>query len=128
MAKYGHMMSPTMVYALASAVPADLLPITKKVEVDGAEVCYKVVDGGNGEEGSDIELETALAEGWHRTHAEALGSDALVGEISGTGDTDPPTREELEAKATELGISFGATIKDETLLKRIEEKLAEAGE
>jgi len=35
------------------------------------------------------------------------------------------TREELEAQATDLGITFPATIKDETLAKKIEAKLAE---
>lgn len=40
-------------------------------------------------------------------------------------DIPEPTREELEAKARELGIGFNGNTKDETLLKKIEEILAE---
>ena len=42
-------------------------------------------------------------------------------------DIPEPTREELEEKARELGIGFNGNTKDETLLKKIEEVLAEQG-
>lgn len=42
-------------------------------------------------------------------------------------DIPEPTREELEAKARELGIGFNGNTKDETLLKKIEDALAEQG-
>lgn len=38
-------------------------------------------------------------------------------------DESPPTRPELEAKARDLGISFTATTKDETLLRKVADAL-----
>lgn len=40
----------------------------------------------------------------------------------------PPTRDELEAKARELGISFNGNTKDATLITKIDEALAEQAE
>ncbi len=40
-------------------------------------------------------------------------------------DDAPPTRDELEAKAKELGISFNGNTKDTTLMTKIDEALAE---
>lgn len=41
------------------------------------------------------------------------------------GKFEPPTREELETKAKELGIGFNKNTKDGTLLEKIEARLAE---
>ena len=85
---------------------------------------HKVVDS-HAEEGEESQLDAALADGWFPSPAEAK-----AGAIDDTGDdtgddTTPPTREELEAKAIELGIEFTKRTKDETLLEKIETALAE---
>lgn len=81
---------------------------------------HKVVDS-YAEEGEESELDAALADSWFSSPAEAK-----AGSIDDTGDdTTSPTREELEAKATELGIEFSKRTKDETLLEKIETALAE---
>jgi hypothetical protein len=59
-----------------------------------------------------------LAQGWHPTIVAALGlADEAIDE------TSPPTRDELEAKARELGVSFNKRTSDAVLLRRIEEAI-----
>lgn len=72
------------------------------------------------------ELKAALAEGWHRTMAEAMGkreAEAVVAEVieaqEAVADIAPETREALEAKAKALGVSFNARTRDEVLAERI---------
>jgi len=63
----------------------------------------------------------AKAQGW--TDDEPVETE----EIESTDDADaPPTREELEAKARELGISFNGNTKDSTLITKINDALAMA--
>jgi len=76
-----------------------------KHKIHGELFDFKIVDGDT------EELDAALSDGWHLTTPEALDGAA-------------PTREELEAKAKELGLSFPANIGDAKLLARIEEALA----
>lgn len=60
------------------------------------------------------EFARLLGNGWHPSLDAALGLE----------DHDmPPTREEMEAKAKQLGISFNKRTNDKTLLRRIEEAL-----
>ena len=66
----------------------------------------------------------AAAQGWHLTTTEAAEALAAKGSDD---DTAPPTRAELEAKATELGIEFSARIGDKKLGERIAEALAAKG-
>jgi hypothetical protein len=82
----------------------------------------------------DLALEKPADFDWDK-HAEANGwldsdeddsDEDDSDEVDSDEDKDPPTREELEIKATELGIKFQSSIKDETLLKKIEAKLAES--
>ena len=47
------------------------------------------------------------------------------GDDGGSDDAPLPTREQLEAKATELGITFAKSIGDRKLHERIVEKLAQ---
>lgn len=63
----------------------------------------------------------ALADGWHLSTPEAVASvsKAATPEVD---DEAPPTREELEAKATELGIEFDGR----TSNKKLGEKIAAA--
>ncbi len=74
----------------------------------------------------ESEVEDSIEAGWSMTTTEALNLnviDADIVEDINTKDTHPPTRDELEAKATELGIKFRSNTKDETLSKKIEEAL-----
>lgn len=77
----------------------------------------------------------AIADGWSEsttdakeTH-EAAQRAALVGGQDGTSakaaDDAPPTRDELEAKANELGIKFDGRWGDKKLGEAIAAKLAE---
>lgn len=66
----------------------------------------------------DADVEAALKAGWHRTPIEAI--EAASGAID---EYAAPTREEMEAKAKELGVSFNKRTSDETLLRRIEKAL-----
>lgn len=72
---------------------------------------------------SDEALEAALADGWHESTPAALDA------IQPKEPTEPaaPTREELEQKAAELGVEFGARWGDKKLVDAIAAKLAEAG-
>lgn len=66
--------------------------------------------------GSDDEYNAAIADGWFPSLPEAI--DGFL------NDKTPPTRAEMEAKATELGIPFTARTKDAKLLKLINDFLA----
>lgn len=88
---------------------------------------------------SQEELDAALADGWFRTLDEAIEahdnkakpavlvqptSPAAVTAVVIPPDDALPTRAELEAKATELGIKVHPKHKDATVLKLINEALA----
>ncbi len=64
----------------------------------------------------EADMQAALAAGWFATVPEALAGKAA--------DNAPPTREELRAKATELGLSFGPNTSDKKLGDMIAAKLA----
>ena len=72
----------------------------------------------------DGELADALADGWFTTLPEAIDgkSTQADGAIS---DDAPPTRAELEAKATELAIKFDGRTSDKALRDRIAAALEE---
>lgn len=83
------------------------------------------------------ELDAALAGGWHLTTTEAKAAAEKPADVGATGtgagaadddkdDNAPPTREELEAKAAELGIEFSPNIGDKKLGERIAAALAKA--
>lgn len=116
-------------------------------EIHGGHFDYIIVDAD--EEGA---IDQALADGWHLTTDDAKGvakevdpettrafpdSDVDFRTIAdvdreiktaNTGsDNQPPTREELEIKAKELGITVQANMKDATIAKKIEEALATKG-
>jgi len=65
-------------------------------------------------------LEAALAEGWFLTLPEAI-----AGKADEPVDNSAPTREELEAKAAELGIQFDGRTTDKKLAEKIEHALGE---
>lgn len=74
---------------------------------------------------SDEEHDAALAEGWCETPADARRTytdriaAALEPETPAVDDNAPPTRAELEAKATELSITFRSNTSDKALADRI---------
>lgn len=70
--------------------------------------------------GDARQLGDALSAGWFRTLSEALSGDHEEPE-----DGSAPTREEMEEKATELGIKFDGRTTDAGLLKKIEAATAE---
>lgn len=59
----------------------------------------------------------ALADGWHLTTPEAVA--AVSKSAAPVDDEAPPTRAELEAKATELGIKFDGRTTDAKLGEKI---------
>jgi len=76
------------------------------------------------------ELKAAADDGWYPSPELAINppekfswKEYLVG-LESVDETTPPTREELEAKATELKIKFTDKMKDETLLTKIDDALA----
>lgn len=88
----------------------------------------------------DAQLYAALEKGWSKSLVEAvstyLGSpdefvadsvpnvNTAADEENSEGDEqNPPTREELEQKANELGIKFDGRTTDRKLLEKIEEAL-----
>lgn len=68
----------------------------------------------------------ALAQGWHDTTPDALAAHeaAQAAAITLTVESGPPTRDELEQKATELGITPSPRISDKKLAAAIAAKLA----
>jgi len=85
---------------------------------------------------SQEEMDAKLASGWFRTLAEAVNpetnainsikTEPAAPEIIQEEENRPPTRAELDQKATELGIKLDGRIGDKRLLILINEKLNEA--
>ena len=71
----------------------------------------------------EAELGRALSSGWFRTLPEAM-----AGDHDELPDNSAPTREEMEAKAVELGIKFDGRTTDKSLAEKIEYMLNEQGE
>ena len=77
-------------------------------DVKGFNVVYQIVD--------DEQVESMIDNGWRSSPAEA----------EKVGDLDyPPTREELEEKATELNIKFRKNTPNDKLLQLISDALSE---
>jgi hypothetical protein len=86
----------------------------------------------------EAELQEALSNGWFLTLPEAIDAfkakqfaptpvskpSAPVSEPV-PDDSAPPTREELEIKATELGIKFDGRYSDKKIAQMIDEALAQ---
>lgn len=86
-------------------------------KLHGVMVDYVIVD--------EADVEAKLAEGWFKTTLEADAGQSAEEEKQEIeeDETRPPSREELEAQANELGLKFRSDIKDDTLLERINEAL-----
>jgi len=72
-------------------------------------------------------MKEAITCGWFKTIQEAEAGEAKEPEAleEEIDEISPPTREELEQQAKELGIKFDGRTSDEKLADRIEEALAE---
>ena len=79
--------------------------------------------------GSPEELAVALAAGWFETLPEAIAPKdvAVASHVASNtpeaDDTAPPTRDELKAKAAELGLVFPANASDKKLADLIKATL-----
>lgn len=81
---------------------------------------------------TQAEFDAKIKEGWHPSQAAAFAhvkqktsppEVVQPAPIQTSDDSAPPTREELEQKATELGLKFDGRTTDKKLLERIEEAL-----
>lgn len=82
---------------------------------------------------NETALTTALKDGWMLTMPEAMGHVAIKtapvvvpakpSELEVLGDEVPPTREELEKQAHELGIKFTKKTTDKELNEKIDASL-----
>ena len=83
---------------------------------------------------NDFDREALLSTGWSATIKEAISGkpkpkveakpEPIQDPVATVpNDDEPPTREELEAKAKELGINFDGRTSDAKLLKRINHHL-----
>ena len=80
---------------------------------------------------ADQEAFDALtAKGWHPSYEAAIGSKSAKKIIASAeafedaiDEVSAPTRDELESKAKDLGVSFNARTSDKKLAERIAEKL-----
>lgn len=82
-------------------------------DIHGGKFDYVIV--------SDDDVKQAIADGWFLTTPEAKAAyeDAITPKVH----SGKPTRDELEQKATELGIPFSAKVSDKKLGDLIEAKL-----
>ena len=70
------------------------------------------------------ELQAKLKDGWFLSFSEAIQPKKVASVVAPTeDDTAPPTRQELEEKATELGIKFDGRYSDKKISQLIEEAL-----
>jgi hypothetical protein len=71
------------------------------------------------------ELQAKIKEGWFASFSEAIESKKveLTVEDAKADDIAPPTRLELEEKATELGIKFDGRFSDKKIAQLIDEAL-----
>lgn len=65
------------------------------------------------------EEDAALADGWHRTTTEAADADKAAPAAGGQDDDAPPTRDELKAKAAELGLEYPGNISNAKLAELV---------
>jgi len=73
---------------------------------------------------NETEHSAARAVGWRDSIPEAIAdAESELDTAVEMDDLSPPTREEMESKARELGISFNKRTSDDKLLWRIEQAL-----
>tara|TARA_R110000868_G_scaffold31596_3_gene115665 strand:- start:12 stop:320 length:309 start_codon:yes stop_codon:yes gene_type:complete len=64
------------------------------------------------------EFDVLIAKGWFPSYEDAVVGK-IVATVSEIDTVSPATRDELEAKAKELGVSFNARTSDKTIAERI---------
>lgn len=70
---------------------------------------------------NDDELSRAIADGWNTNKVDAINGKELA--LPEPIDNAPPTREEMETKAKQLGLKFDGRTSDKKLLTMITEAL-----
>ena len=75
---------------------------------------------------NEDQLAAALANGWFLTLVEATQPAAIDPSEVLPDDDAPPTREELETKARELGLKFDGRTSDKALAAKIQSTLRQA--
>jgi len=74
---------------------------------------------------NETEHSAARAVGWRDSIPEAIAdAESELDTAVEMDDLSPPTREEMESKARQLGISFNKRTSDDKLLWRIEQALS----
>lgn len=97
--------------------PRMLYKVGGQHEIHGGMFAYKIVD-------DEPELSAALADEWHMTTDEARAEPApVIPPVDEVPLDAPPTRAELERKATELGIGFDGRTSDAKLAGKIAAKI-----
>lgn len=74
---------------------------------------------------NEKKLSELLEKGWYATKEEALTSKCAETVQAPPKDDTPPTRDEIEEMARELGIKFDGRTSDKKLLSLIDDKLEE---
>lgn len=98
-------MNPTMLYKFPGPH-----------EIHGSNFDHTIVD--------EEDIENAMADGWHLTTTAAKAAHDAAKDAAKEDEEKPPTRDELEQKAHELGIEFSHNIGDAKLAERIAAALA----
>ena len=86
-------------------------------EIHGGHFDYTIVN--------DNEIEATLAAGWYLTTTEAKAAHEEV--LQQAADNEPPSRDELKQKATELGLTFPGNVSNAKLAEMIDAALADKG-
>lgn len=73
--------------------------------------------------GDKEEHEIAVIDGWSDSVPEAVAGKKKAATVAPADDNAPPTRDEMNAKAKELGIKTDGRWSDERLMQKIESKL-----
>ena len=72
----------------------------------------------------EAQFSAALKDGWFATLPEAMDDKPKEAQAQEAADNAPPTRAELEQKATTLGIKFDGRTNDKKLSAMIEKEMA----
>lgn len=96
--------------------PRMMYRVGSMVELESGKYDWRIVQ-------DKAECDAASGDGWHLDQYAAKA--ATEAPASTPADDSPPTRDELEQKATELGLKFDGRWGDKRLADAIAAKLAE---
>jgi hypothetical protein len=90
--------------------PRMLLRVGTAVELDSGRYDWRIV--------SEAEYQQAIADGWHLDQYAAKDADSHPADLNASGEV---TRQEMEAKAKELGLKFDGRTSEKRLMSMIDE-------